>query len=79
MLSSSFMRLTSSLTAWMKSSWPAMSEVTTANCLQLYLRGRVENIAPRHGWWLLGHIATYTHNHREGLERKGLSMYKLNI
>ena len=28
---------TFSLTAWMKSSCPAMSEVTTANCFQLYL------------------------------------------
>ena len=28
---------TSSLTAWTKSSWPAIPDVTTANCRQLYL------------------------------------------
>ena len=31
------MWVTSSLTAWTKSSWPAIPDVTTANCLQLYL------------------------------------------
>ena len=42
MLRSSFMWDTSSLTAWTKSSWPAISEVTTANCFQLYLKYAIE-------------------------------------
>ena len=39
-----FINATRSLTAWMKSSWPAISLVTTENCCQLYL-AKMDNMA----------------------------------
>ena len=39
-----FINATRSLTAWMKSSWPAISLVTTENCCQLYL-AKIDNMA----------------------------------